>query len=357
MLGKSTQFLHVSDETLKEFQSLLYSAVEEGRLPFHMAKFHMKRKNGTVFPSEHTVSQLTNDKGERIAWVSIVRDITERKLAEEKLRLQSEITENMFESVVLTRASDGVIVYANPRFEETLGYDPGELIGKNITTVNAPVNGKSPEEVAVEIHATLNKYGAWTGEVLNIKKDGALFWCRANISTLESVEYGRVWVETREDITARKRMEDELRRLSQFRESVIDNAHVWIDVLDEKANVVVWNKAAEAISGYSREEVIGHDKIWEWLYPDEKYRTYLTRLVADVVQHGRVEEDFETTIRRKDGQIRTISWNERSLVDELGKTIGAIAIGRDVTEHKKMRGRNTELSGVSIRKPQRPSYG
>ena len=82
--------------------------------------------------------------------------------------------------------------------------------------------------------------------------------------------------ELREDITERKRMEDELRRLSQFRESVIDNAHVWIDVLDEKANVVVWNKAAEAISGYSREEVIGRDKIWEWLYPDEKYRTYLT---------------------------------------------------------------------------------
>jgi PAS domain S-box-containing protein len=351
MLGKSTQFLHVSDETLKEFQSLLYSAVEERRLPFQLAEFHMKRKNGTVFPSEHTVSQLKNDKGERIAWVSIVRDITERARAEEKLRLQSEITENMFEGVVLTRASDGVIVYANPRFEETLGYDPGELIGKNIATVNAPVNGKSPEEVAVEIHASLNKYGAWNGEILNIKKDGTPFWCRANISTLESAEYGRVWVETREDITERKRMEDELGRLSQFRESVIDNAHVWIDVLDEKANVVVWNKAAEAISGYSREEVIGHDKIWGWLYPDEEYRRYLTELVADVVQHGRVEEDFETTIRRKDGQVRTISWNERNLVDELGKVIGSIAIGRDITEHKKMEGEIRSLAEFPSQNP------
>jgi PAS domain S-box-containing protein len=119
-------------------------------------------------------------------------------------------------------------------------------------------------------------------------------------------------------------------------ESIIENANVWLDVLDEKANVVLWNKAAEVISGYSREEVVGHGKIWEWLYPDEQYRRYLTALVAEVIQRGRVDEDFETTIRRKDGQIRIISWNERNLLDEQGKVIGSIAIGRDTTEHKRM---------------------
>jgi PAS domain S-box-containing protein len=107
-------------------------------------------------------------------------------------------------------------------------------------------------------------------------------------------------------------------------------------VLDENANVVVWNKAAEVISGYSREEVAGHGKIWEWLYPDEEYRKQLTNMVAEVIQRGRVEEDFETRIRCKDGQIRIISWNERNLLDEHGKAIGSIAIGRDVTERKRM---------------------
>jgi PAS domain S-box-containing protein len=131
-------------------------------------------------------------------------------------------------------------------------------------------------------------------------------------------------------------MEEELGKLSQFRESIIDNANVWIDVLDENANVVIWNKAAEVMSGYSREEVVGHGKIWEWLYPDEQYRKDLTDLVAEVIQRGRVEEDFETRIRRKDGQIRIISWNERNLLNEHGKPIGSIALGRDVTEHKRM---------------------
>jgi PAS domain S-box-containing protein len=76
LLGKTTDFLHASGETLKEFQSQLYSAVQQGRLPFHLHEFRMKRKDGSIFPSEHSVSQLLNEKGERTGWVSIVRDIS-----------------------------------------------------------------------------------------------------------------------------------------------------------------------------------------------------------------------------------------------------------------------------------------
>ena len=83
MIGKTTAFLHVTDETLREFRSLLYPAAEAGSLPFNLREFHMKRKDGSLFSSEHTVTQLLNDKGERTGWVSIVRDITERKRAEE----------------------------------------------------------------------------------------------------------------------------------------------------------------------------------------------------------------------------------------------------------------------------------
>ena len=47
---------------------------------------------------------------------------------------------------------------------------------------------------------------------------------------------------------------------------------MWINVLDQQENVLIWNKAAEVMSGYSVEEVIGHGKVWEWLYPEEDYR-------------------------------------------------------------------------------------
>jgi PAS domain S-box-containing protein len=128
----------------------------------------------------------------------------------------------------------------------------------------------------------------------------------------------------------------ELRRSSQFLESIIENANVWLNVLDQRKNVMIWNKAAETISGYSREEVVGHGKVWGWLYPVEEYRNEIIDSLNDIMQKGTVEQDIETTIRRKGGETRVISWNERSLLGEDGKVIGSIAIGRDVTERKLM---------------------
>ncbi len=126
----------------------------------------------------------------------------------------------------------------------------------------------------------------------------------------------------------------QISQLSQFRQRIIENANVWINVLDEKANVIVWNAAAEAMSGYSQEEVIGNNKIWQWLYPEDSYRDYLLTKVGNTLRGSEVAEDFETTIRCKDGTQKIISWYERNLVDELGRPIGSVALGHDVTHQK-----------------------
>jgi len=139
------------------------------------------------------------------------------------------------------------------------------------------------------------------------------------------------------DITKREYAENEIRRLSQFLESIIDNADVWLNVLDQNSRVRTWNKAAEEISGYSREEVVGHDKIWVWLYPDEQYRKRVTETTERIIQNELHEENFETTIKRKDGQTRIISWNSRALLDLKHSPIGSVVIGLDVTEQVRLR--------------------
>ncbi len=57
-----------------------------------------------------------------------------------------------------------------------------------------------------------------------------------------------------------------VRALSQLSNSIVENANIWLNVLDAQLNIVLWNKVAERISGYSREEVLGHHRIWEWRY-------------------------------------------------------------------------------------------
>jgi len=123
---------------------------------------------------------------------------------------------------------------------------------------------------------------------------------------------------------------------NQILGAIIENANIWINVLDNESNVVIWNKAAEILSGYSREEVLGDTKIWSWLYPDPKYREQILNSVACFFQEVREEQDVETTIRRKDGQSRIISWNTKSVLNENDKVIGTIAIGRDITDRRQI---------------------
>ena len=65
-----------------------------------------------------------------------------------------------------------------------------------------------------------------------------------------------------------KKMGIDILNLQQFQESVITNANIWITVLAPDSSILIWNNAAEAISGYTKDTVIGGRAVWKWLYPD-----------------------------------------------------------------------------------------
>jgi PAS domain S-box-containing protein len=123
-----------------------------------------------------------------------------------------------------------------------------------------------------------------------------------------------------------------IRNLSEFRESIIDNASIWIEVLDKDSLVVVWNKAAEEISGFRKDEVIGNPAIWGLLYPDEKYRNSILQRNSGIIKKGDTIEDMITVIRAKDGNEKIISWYSKNLTTEDGTPTGSVAMGIDITE-------------------------
>jgi PAS domain S-box-containing protein len=136
------------------------------------------------------------------------------------------------------------------------------------------------------------------------------------------------------DLTYIKKAEEELVRLRQYQLSLVEHANLWVNVLDQNGNVVIWNKAAEEISGYSKEDVIGHNKIWEYLYPDKSYRDEIFSRAMSIIQQGESMYGYETTIMARNGQKKIISWYSRDLFDDRGHTIGSIAIGLDVTTER-----------------------
>ena len=154
-----------------------------------------------------------------------------------------------------------------------------------------------------------------------------------------------------EEIAQHKQLQIEISRLSQFRETVIDAADIWLFVTDKNSNIVIWNRAAEKISGYSRQEVVGGKKPWLSLYPDHAYRKKIGELFLGVMTEGTIIEDFQTVIVTKSGKGKTISWNARPLADPNGERIGLMAVGKDITEQKeadeKMRRYQQQLRLVS----------
>lgn len=123
------------------------------------------------------------------------------------------------------------------------------------------------------------------------------------------------------------------REAEVFRESIIDNAYVLITVLDPKGQIKVWNKAAEMITGYSPDEVIGRRDIWKKLYPDVEYRRSITQKISRILSEHNYFENLETTIVTKNQDQRIISWNTRQI--GFGGVHLEIAIGRDITEQRK----------------------
>ncbi|MEX0603319.1 MAG: diguanylate cyclase [Marinobacter sp.] len=139
----------------------------------------------------------------------------------------------------------------------------------------------------------------------------------------------------RTQLSLQNHQREEIQLLSQFQQNVIDNASIWINVLDPQSRVLLWNKAAEKISGYSEQELQGKGDIWEWLYPDESYRSTIQDIVVEILAGVREVDDFETSIRTRSGEERLMRWNSRCFHNEAGVLVGAIAIGLDVTDSRR----------------------
>lgn len=142
--------------------------------------------------------------GQVVGVLCAAADITERKLAEQHLRLQADILATLEEGVTLIDAA-GVIRYTNPKFDAMFGYAAGELTGQHASVLNAPGDA-DPEQTARDILSTLAREGAWRGELRNRRKDDTPFWTLANIGAVRHPRLGQVWVSVLSDITALRQL-------------------------------------------------------------------------------------------------------------------------------------------------------
>ncbi|MEH1817650.1 MAG: PAS domain S-box protein [Nostoc sp.] len=168
---------------------------------------------------------IQSEADEPISIGVVVVEISDRKRTEQMLELQAVITRNMAEGICLVRATDGVFVYANPKFEQMFGYEPGELIGKHVSIVNYGDENNTPEDVHQVLRTVILEHGEATYEVHNLKKDGTPFWCSATASIFEHPEYGSVIVAIQQDITEQKQAEEKIKASLKEKEVLLKEIH------------------------------------------------------------------------------------------------------------------------------------
>ncbi|MBF0148169.1 MAG: ABC transporter substrate-binding protein [Magnetococcales bacterium] len=147
--------------------------------------------------------------------------IDDRSTHEDDIGLKAGILEHMAEGICLVRAADGNIVYVNRGFEAMYAYDHGEIIGRPMVTLFDTSPGASQEAIVADIGRHLHRKGVWKGEVRNIRKDGASFWCQLTQSAMTHPRHGEVWIGLYKDITERKEAEQTLSRYQDHLEEIV----------------------------------------------------------------------------------------------------------------------------------------
>ncbi len=290
------------------------------------------RKDGTEFWVELNIVPVADDRGWYTHWVSVQRDVTERKQEEEARRRSEEAfraaLDEQASDVVLIVEPDGIVSYGSPSLGNTLGYRPEEVAG---TAVSLYVH---PDDLADALEAfgdVLDGPGMGSKPIgLRARhKDGTWRHFEAvGTNMLDDPGVNGVVVNAW-DVTGRKLIEDEL-KLRDRAIAASSNGIVITDPNRPDNPIIYVNQKFEQITGYGAEETVGQN--CRFLAAGDREQPGVDELRL-AIQEGR---EWSGPLRnyKKDG---TPFWNELYIApvrDEKGRIVNFIGVQKDVTERK-----------------------
>jgi PAS domain S-box-containing protein len=260
------------------------------------------------------------------------RDITERKLAEEKLR----DSEDLYRSLVLispdaVTISDlkGDFTFVSPQTARLHGYDSTEeLLGKNAFELIAPEDHAK----AASIVETLLTDGLFKNlEATFMRKDGSHFIGEFSAALSRDTNGLHSIVGYTRDITERKRVEKALIESEKHFRALVENITDMITIVDESGKVIYESPSVERMLGYKPEESMKGD-IFPNIHPED-FSELLNKIFTVFVNPDSVIVT-EFRVRHKDGSWRIVEMTAKNLIDN-PVVKGVLIISRDITERKR----------------------
>jgi PAS domain S-box-containing protein len=228
-------------------------------------------------------------------------------------------------STIVITDLQGNIEYVNPMFEKFTGYAPADVMGKNPRVLNS---GEQTKEYYSDLWNTINTGNVWTGEFHNKRKDGSLYWESATIAPIVD-QRGKItnYVAVKENITDRKRAEEQLQKLSL----AVEQSGNTVIILDKAGLIEYVNPKFTEVTGYTPEEVLG--KSPAMLYGENQERNPAQDEAWKVINKGEIwRGEFKN--RRKNGSAFWESATIAPVHNRNGELINFVEIKQDITEQK-----------------------
>jgi len=289
------------------------------------------RKDGSSIWLEVSLSFLRDENQKAVGILSVSRDISERKRAEDALRKSEEyfraITENTSDVIFIVDEL-GTITYTSPSIERFIGYSPDELIGTSSLDLILPDD--HPRAIEDFGKALLTKEVVIPNSFRIIHKDGTeRIMEGVGMNLMDNPAIAGFVMNVR-DVTDRKRAEEKLRESEKMYRELYDFLPIPVYEMDLEANITSVNRAIYETFGGTEEDLKKGFRAWQLLSPEEieKSSKNIQRLLK-----GEQIEGTEYTLMRLDGSVFpaiVIS----SVIYSNGKPVGLRGAIVDITERR-----------------------
>ena len=279
LIGKSTEVFYATQRAFKTIGEDAYRANAESKS--FSAELLLKHKDGTLFHGALN-GRVLDPAHPQEGSIWVYADISKRYKAEQEVHKLLQAIEQSPVSIVITNL-EGLIEYVNPRFIKDTGYTAYEAIGQNPRFLQS---GETPPEVYQGLWQTLLAGKEWRGGLRNKRKNGELFWEEASILPIHD-DKGETthYLAIKEDITERKKIEDELEQHRTHLEDLVGQRTA--DLSAALAAAKVADQAKDAfLANVSHElrtplnAVIGLSELARRISTDPRQQDYLDKVTG-----------------------------------------------------------------------------